>query len=250
MATVVLNDDFPLMAGAVVVLDSGCEEWPSRLGVGPGVTVAEPTNVGVTAVIYQRIRIGYSEDGIPQFAWGSLGEFQVIGAEKRQEIDPVAGVTYAAAKVTLLHDGDPVIFETCAVRDSAGDLWRVVSSVRSGSTVVLDVRLIDQQDALLTEVAASPTAPGGPTETIQEILADKADVGHVHTGAGGTMEFTQADPASTWTIVHTLGGRPDVRLFETADPNSEVFTDLVYLNDGATIVVTWPEPTSGWAYIG
>lgn len=65
-------------------------------------------------------------------------------------------------------------------------------------------------------------------------------------GGGGAYIHSQPTPAATWTIVHNLGYKPDLRLFLTADPTVRVYTDVTY-PDTNTAVVTWPSAESGWA---
>lgn len=58
----------------------------------------------------------------------------------------------------------------------------------------------------------------------------------------------QIVPAATWTVLHDLEGKPDINLFEDSEPLVPVFTDVSHPEPGV-IVVEWPEPTTGWAYV-
>lgn len=62
------------------------------------------------------------------------------------------------------------------------------------------------------------------------------------------IKFHQTAPAATWTISHNRNNKPDVVLLSDDDGNERVFTDVSYPDD-ATVVVEWPSPTTGWAYI-
>jgi hypothetical protein len=62
------------------------------------------------------------------------------------------------------------------------------------------------------------------------------------------IKFRQSAPAATWTIHHSRNTKPDVVLLTDGDGNERVYTDVSYPDD-STVVVEWPVPTSGWAYI-
>lgn len=59
----------------------------------------------------------------------------------------------------------------------------------------------------------------------------------------------QTAPAATWTITHNLGFKPGVQLFTDDDGDQQVYTDVSYPDDN-TVVIEWPSPTTGWAYVG
>jgi hypothetical protein len=69
-------------------------------------------------------------------------------------------------------------------------------------------------------------------------------------GGGGISTFVhhQINPGATWSIVHNLGTKPSVVLFLDEDLTESVFTDLSY-PDTSTLVVEWPSPQTGWAYL-
>lgn len=58
--------------------------------------------------------------------------------------------------------------------------------------------------------------------------------------------FTQAAPSSTWTITHSLGGRPSVSIVDSAA--TEVFGEVQYISD-TQIVLNFSNPFSGQAYL-
>jgi len=67
-------------------------------------------------------------------------------------------------------------------------------------------------------------------------------------GAAEQFVHTQGSAAAQWTINHDRGGRPAVVLMPDSDPGERVYTDLTYVSD-SQILVTWPSPVSGKAYI-
>lgn len=67
-------------------------------------------------------------------------------------------------------------------------------------------------------------------------------------GAIPPIKYHQVVPAATWTISHDRNTKPDVLLLTDSDGDDRVYTDVSYPDD-ATIVIEWPSPTSGWAYI-
>lgn len=54
--------------------------------------------------------------------------------------------------------------------------------------------------------------------------------------------------AATWTVVHNLGRKPPVVLELASDPAGVYITDVTY-PDLNTLVVEWPAPESGKAYV-
>lgn len=75
---------------------------------------------------------------------------------------------------------------------------------------------------------SGPTGPAGPSGT-----------GFIH---------HQISPGATWTITHNLGRKPVPTLLPDDSPTRPVNTDLVY-PDLNTLIVEWPAPTSGYAYL-
>lgn len=59
----------------------------------------------------------------------------------------------------------------------------------------------------------------------------------------------QTSPAAEWTLVHNRNTKPDVVLIPDTDGDERVYTDVTY-PDESTVLVEWPSPTTGWAYIG
>jgi len=57
---------------------------------------------------------------------------------------------------------------------------------------------------------------------------------------------TQTSVSSTWTINHTLGGKPQVTVVDSAD--TVVYGEVSY-NSNTQVVVTFSAPFSGYAYL-
>lgn len=60
--------------------------------------------------------------------------------------------------------------------------------------------------------------------------------------------YNRPTPAASWPIAHGLGTKPDVRLFVDPDRTERVITDVIY-TDLDNLVVDWPSPESGVAYL-
>lgn len=58
--------------------------------------------------------------------------------------------------------------------------------------------------------------------------------------------FTQASPSSTWSINHTLGGRPSVTV---VDSSGTVVVGEVTYNSNTSVTVSFSAPFSGSAYL-
>ena len=69
-----------------------------------------------------------------------------------------------------------------------------------------------------------------------------------NSGAANTRryEHTQGTASTTWTITHTLGGKPSVTIVDSAD--THVFGEVQYLSN-TQVVVTFSAAFSGKAYL-
>lgn len=59
-------------------------------------------------------------------------------------------------------------------------------------------------------------------------------------------EHTQSSASTTWTITHTLGGKPQVTIVDSAD--THVFGEVQYLSN-TQVAVTFSAAFSGKAYL-
>lgn len=66
--------------------------------------------------------------------------------------------------------------------------------------------------------------------------------------AGNTRRHihTQASPSTTWTINHTLGGKPSVTVVDSAD--TMVVGEVTY-NSNTQVTVAFTAAFSGYAYL-
>jgi hypothetical protein len=60
------------------------------------------------------------------------------------------------------------------------------------------------------------------------------------------LEFVQGTASATWVITHTLGGKPQVTIVDSAD--THVFGDVQY-NSNTQVTVTFSAAFSGKAYL-
>jgi hypothetical protein len=88
-------------------------------------------------------------------------------------------------------------------------------------------------------VAATVTAETARAEAAEAALAAAVTV-------GSTFTFSQAAPASTWTIVHNLGRYPAVSVVDSA--NTQVEGDVTYVSANE-ITVAFASGFSGEAYL-
>lgn len=66
------------------------------------------------------------------------------------------------------------------------------------------------------------------------------------TTASPRYEFTQASPASTWSITHSLGGKPSVSV---VDSSGTIVIGEVSYNSNTLVTVNFTAPFSGYAYL-
>lgn len=78
-----------------------------------------------------------------------------------------------------------------------------------------------------------------PPPSIDEVVCGPISWCHVH---------VQSVPAATWTIIHNLGCKNMPTLITTSAPGEPQWTDVTFVDDD-TMIVEWPVPESGWAYI-
>lgn len=64
--------------------------------------------------------------------------------------------------------------------------------------------------------------------------------------ATSRYEFTQASPASVWSIEHPLGGKPSVSV---VDSSGTIVIGEVSYNSNTLVTVTFTAPFSGYAYL-
>lgn len=100
---------------------------------------------------------------------------------------------------------------------------------------------------IIEEIGGVTEQPAETTYAMQQWVLDRISE-TVAAGARPAIEFRQSVPAAQWTIPHDRDTKPDVVLLTDDDGTERVFTDVDY-PDNATVIVTWPAPTSGWAYI-
>jgi hypothetical protein len=91
------------------------------------------------------------------------------------------------------------------------------------------------------------------TDTLPNRVIVDADVPNriiIRTGAAASNTrrhvHTQGAASSTWTINHTLGGKPSVTVVDSAD--TTVVGEITY-NSNSQIVITFSVPFSGYAYL-
>lgn len=58
--------------------------------------------------------------------------------------------------------------------------------------------------------------------------------------------FVQNSPATTWTIVHGLGKKVAVTVFDTVNTQ---WSTTVEQPDDSTVIVRWAQPTAGYAVL-
>jgi len=84
-------------------------------------------------------------------------------------------------------------------------------------------------DVVVVTQITGPTGPTGPQGV-----------------SGGSFVFTQASPASTWTIAHNLGYRPNISVVDSA--GSQVEGNTVW-TDNNNLTITFSGAFSGVAYL-
>ena len=89
-------------------------------------------------------------------------------------------------------------------------------------------------------------------DTPNQVLVseDSPNLVTVRAASGSTItrryEHAQGTASTTWTINHTLGGKPQVTIVDSAD--THVFGEVQYLSN-TQVVVTFTAAFSGKAYL-
>jgi len=89
-------------------------------------------------------------------------------------------------------------------------------------------------------------------DTANQVLVnqDAPNLVTVRAGSGTSntrrYEHTQGQASTTWTITHTLGGKPQVTIVDSAD--THVFGEVQYLSN-TQLQVTFSAAFSGKAYL-
>ena len=95
---------------------------------------------------------------------------------------------------------------------------------------------------------AVPTLQMRPPDPSRVVLPVIGPQGPPGPPGGAPYTHVQAVPAATWTIQHNLGRRPLPTLLPNDSNGRPVWADLIYPDDN-TLVVEWPAPTAGTAYL-
>ena len=103
------------------------------------------------------------------------------------------------------------------------------------NTVIVSPPVGSTSANTVVDVNAASVGPQGPTGATGPQGA-----------SGGFFTFTQASPASTWTIAHNLGYRPNISVVDSAGSQVEgnaVWTDI------NNLTITFSGAFSGVAYL-
>jgi hypothetical protein len=111
-----------------------------------------------------------------------------------------------------------------------------------------DLSLVQHQGSTYLNASGFNTSPFPNAEVPPappwELVAAKGDPGV--DAAPFKYIHNQVNPAAVWTVVHGLGGFPNVTAVDSAQ--SEVIGDLDYV-DSNTLTITFSSASSGKAYI-
>lgn len=111
----------------------------------------------------------------------------------------------------------------------------VVVTPIPGNTVVVNPPTGSTSASTVVDVGAATTGPQGP-----------AGPQGIQGSSGGFFTFTQGSPASTWTISHGLGYRPNISVIDSA--GSQVEGNTVW-TDTNNLTITFSGAFSGVAYL-
>lgn len=106
------------------------------------------------------------------------------------------------------------------------------------NTVVVSPPVGSTSASTVVDVNAATTGPQGP--------AGPAGANGAPGASGGFFTFTQASPASTWTITHNLGYRPNISVVDSA--GSQVEGETVWTSTNS-LTITFSGAFSGVAYL-
>lgn len=98
---------------------------------------------GAVVTVRRRLRTGFDDDGNPEFAWSTAVRGEVLGAETKRELDPVAGTAVWSAKVTVLYSGPDFQDATAEVVDATGLHWAVTRVQQLPDRLVLWLTRLD-----------------------------------------------------------------------------------------------------------
>jgi len=106
------------------------------------------------------------------------------------------------------------------------------------NTVIVSPPVGSTSASTVVDVSGATTGPQGP--------AGPAGAPGAAGASGGFFTFTQASPASTWTITHNLGYRPNISVVDSA--GSQVEGETVW-TDNNNLIITFSGAFSGVAYL-
>ena len=111
----------------------------------------------------------------------------------------------------------------------------IVINQPPSNTIVVNPPIGSTSASTVVDVSDATTGPQGP-----------AGPQGVPGASGGFFTFTQASPASTWTISHGLGYRPNISVVDSAGSQVEGNTVWTDINN---LTITFSGAFSGVAYL-
>lgn len=110
------------------------------------------------------------------------------------------------------------------------------------STVVLATLVTDQEGLLTIDLAP------GSYDWWYEAVNYRVPFDVLPSEVIPTFVHHQTQAAAQWQVQHNRGVKPTVTLFTDDDGDQSVYTDVHYPDD-TQVLIDWPAPTTGWAYI-
>jgi hypothetical protein len=108
------------------------------------------------------------------------------------------------------------------------------------------VTVVNPNSTTVSSATVSVVYPGANSVTVSGGVKGDTGAPGAPGASGGFFAFTQASPASTWTISHGLGYQPNVSVVDSA--GSQVEGNVVWA-DLSTLFITFSGAFSGVAYL-
>jgi hypothetical protein len=176
-------------------------------------------------------------DGVPVVDTDGVGVYDTIGPVDNPLVPTVTFTTVAEMLAYPGSGWDTAQTLNWAGTDGNRQHW-VMLADPAAPTNATDRLATDDGWGVAQLTTARGRTSGEQFASLDEVDAAVAAARYVH---------HQTTPATSWEIVHPLGGRPSVTLLD--DSGRKVYSGIQYLFGDTTIIASFSTPRTGYAHL-
>ena len=109
--------------------------------------------------------------------------------------------------------------------------------------------VVQREQVVRVNEATQQVTVTGPGQAVKVVPSGPpGPPGPAGAAGGAAISHHQTAAASVWTIAGVSSPRQPVILLDN-EPNRQVHTDVQHYPSTQTVVLTFPSPVTGWAYL-